>query len=96
MIILRKITPNIGLLSSFVRLTAGFTMLAWGTSKLVKRPFSNSPVIAIVLGAMKVAEGITRFCPLVFLAEERMEEMGMNTNNDSSPAKSYDDLVNPS
>lgn len=92
---MKKITPNIGLISSFVRLTAGFTMLAWGTSKLVKRPFSNSPVIAIVLGAMKVAEGITRFCPLTFLVEERMEEMTKDTDL-QMPEKGYDDLINPS
>ncbi|OIJ14166.1 hypothetical protein BKP35_08200 [Anaerobacillus arseniciselenatis] len=95
---MKKITPNIGLLNSFIRLTCGFTMLAWGTSKLVKRPFSNSPIIAIVLGAMKVAEGFTRFCPLTFLFEERMEELAKEGDIEApdTTEKSYDDLINPS
>ncbi|MCT8136636.1 DUF2892 domain-containing protein [Anaerobacillus sp. CMMVII] len=91
---MRRITPNIGLLNSFIRLTCGFTMLAWGTSKLVKRPYSTStPLMVIMAGAMKVAEGITRFCPLTYLFEEKMVEM---TNGNDEDMKSYDDLVNPS
>lgn len=68
-------------------------MLAWGTSKLVKRPYSNTLFFVVMMGAMKVAEGITRFCPLTYLFEERMEEM-VNRNDDVP--KSYDELVNPS
>lgn len=86
-----KIRSNIGLVNAFIRLTCGFTMLAWGTAKLVKRPYSNSPLIVAMLGAMKVAEGITRFCPLTYFVEEQMEEM---TNQNET--KQYDDLVNPS
>lgn len=88
-----KITPNIGLLQAFIRLTFGFTMLAWGTSKLVKRPFRNTPLIVIMMGAMKVAEGLTRFCPLTFFVEERLAEMSNDTNGTE---KQYDDLINPS
>lgn len=90
---MNKITPNIDLLSAFICLTCGFTMLAWGTSKLVTRPFRNTPLILIILGAMKVAEGITRFCPLTFLVEERLAEISNETNNTE---KQYDELVNPS
>lgn len=90
---MKRLTPNIGLLNSFIRLTCGFTMLAWGTSKLVKRPFSNTPLMVIMMGAMKVAEGITRFCPLTYLFEERIEEM---MSKDDETDKDYDELVNPS
>jgi hypothetical protein len=90
---MKKITPNIGLINAFIRLTCGFTVLAWGTSKLVRRPYSSTPLIAVMLGAMKVAEGFTRFCPLTFLFEERMEEM---TKDNDNAEKSYDELINPS
>ena len=90
---MRKITPNIGILNALIRLTCGFTMLAWGTAKLVKRPYSNTPFFIIMMAAMKVAEGITRFCPMTYLFEERMEEMAANDNEDIT---SYDELVNPS
>ncbi|WNF36874.1 DUF2892 domain-containing protein [Bacillaceae bacterium IKA-2] len=92
---MNKIIPNIGLLNAFIRLTCGFTMLAWGTSKLIKRPFRNTPMIVIILGAMKVAEGITRFCPLTFFVEERLEEMSTETNENETGTQ-YDELINPS
>lgn len=90
---MKKITPNIGLLNSFIRITSGFTMLAWGTSKLIKRPFRNTPLLVIMMGAMKVAEGMTRFCPLTFFIEERLEEMSDETTGNE---KQYDHLINPS
>lgn len=68
-------------------------MLAWGTSKLIKRPFRNTPLLVIMMGAMKVAEGMTRFCPLTFFVEERLEEMSDETAGND---KQYDHLINPS
>ncbi|OIJ13667.1 hypothetical protein BKP37_10355 [Anaerobacillus alkalilacustris] len=90
---MKKVTPNIGLINGLIRITCGFTMLAWGTSKLVKRPFSNTPLLVIMMGALKVAEGMTRFCPLTYFFEERIEEM---TNEHEKNDKQYDNLINPS
>jgi hypothetical protein len=90
---MRKITPNIGIVNALIRITCGFTMLAWGTSKLVKRPLSNTPLIVVMMGAMKVAEGITRFCPLTYFFEEKMAEM---TDGNDNEMKQYDELINPS
>jgi hypothetical protein len=90
---MKRVTPNIGLINAFIRLTCGFTLLAWGTSKLVKRPYSSTPLFVVMMAAMKVAEGFTRFCPLTYLFEERMEEM---TKDNDDEKKSYDELVNPS
>ncbi|WP_332633282.1 YgaP family membrane protein [Halalkalibacter flavus] len=67
--------PNIGRIDALCRITMGFTILAWSTSKLVKRPNDNVPLFAAVCGSMKAAEGITRFCPLTYLAEQKMETM---------------------
>ena len=61
--------PNIGIVNALIRITCGFTMLAWATSKLVKRPWRDSYLIMAMLGGMKVGEGITRFCPLTALFE---------------------------
>ncbi|MCT4564240.1 MAG: DUF2892 domain-containing protein [Maledivibacter sp.] len=58
---------NVGDLDAFLRITAGLSMLGMG----IKRN-SNS---FILLGSMKVAEGITRFCPLFHL-------MGISTKED--------------
>ncbi|MBU8906396.1 YgaP family membrane protein [Desertibacillus haloalkaliphilus] len=79
--------PNIGIVNAMVRITAGFTILAWATAKLVRNSstFNNrsdtSVLLCVALGAMKVAEGITRFCPLTELAEEGYSNLKNNQNN---------------
>ncbi|TLS34977.1 YgaP family membrane protein [Pseudalkalibacillus caeni] len=59
--------PNIGLMNAFCRMTAGFTMMSWATAKLVNRPYKQSYLMVALLGAMKVAEGHTRYCPVTDL-----------------------------
>lgn len=62
--------PNIGLINAMVRMTFGFTILAWVTAKMVKRPWRDSYFWVAMLAGMKIAEGITRFCPLTALFEK--------------------------
>ncbi|KXG09863.1 hypothetical protein AT864_01822 [Anoxybacillus sp. P3H1B] len=73
---------NIGILNAFIRITCGLTMLAWATSKMVKHPWRDSYMVIAWLAAMKVAEGITRFCPLTALYEKcREQEQTKETAN---------------
>lgn len=58
---------NVGDLDSYLRITAGLSMLGMGIKKEC-----NS---LIILGSMTVAEGITRYCPLMAL-------MGMSTRRE--------------
>ncbi len=55
---------NVGDLDSFLRIAAGLSMLGIGIKK------DCNPLILV--GSMKVAEGIIRYCPLLSL-------MGMST-----------------
>lgn len=64
-----KITPNIGILNALIRITFGLTIVAWSTSKMIKRPWRDSYLFVAFCGAMKVAEGIVRYCPLTALCE---------------------------
>jgi hypothetical protein len=64
------VKPNINILNSLIRITIGLTILSWSTAKLVKRPWRDSYLIMAMLGAMKVAEGIVRYCPLTALYEK--------------------------
>ncbi len=66
--------PNIGIINALIRITFGLTILAWSTSKLVKHPWRDSYLFAAFCGAMKVAEGIVRYCPVTALCE-RWQEM---------------------
>jgi hypothetical protein len=61
--------PNIGIVNALIRITCGLSMLAWATSRYGKRPWRDSYLVVIVLGAMKVGEGILRFCPITYLFE---------------------------
>jgi hypothetical protein len=63
------IKPNINILNSLIRITIGLTILSFSTAKFVKRPWRDSYLIMAMLGAMKVAEGIVRYCPLTALYE---------------------------
>lgn len=57
---------NVGELDSFLRIAAGLSLLGLGIKKE-----SNS---CIFLGSMKVAEGITKFCPLLYLMNTSTRE----------------------
>ncbi|KAB2331213.1 DUF2892 domain-containing protein [Cytobacillus depressus] len=73
-----RIKPNIGLLNALIRITVGLTVLACASAKLVKCPWRQSNFLFVVLGSMKVAEGIVRYCPVTALCEcgqEKMQEM---------------------
>ena len=59
-----KVKQNIGMVNALIRITCGLTILAWSTAKLVKNPWCNSYLFMALMGAMKVAEGIVRYCPV--------------------------------
>jgi len=59
--------PNIGIVNALLRITCGLTILSWATAKMVRFPRRDSYIVVAVLGAMKVGEGITRFCPVTEL-----------------------------
>jgi hypothetical protein len=64
-----NIKPNIGILNAMIRITIGLTLLSWCTAKLVKQPWRDSYLFVAVCAAMKVAEGIVRFCPVTSFFE---------------------------
>lgn len=59
---------NVGDIDAYMRITTGLTMLGYGIVKESKK--------SMIIGSMKVAEGITRFCPMFYI-------MGLSSNNDS-------------
>jgi len=71
------VTPNIGTVDAYVRLAAGLFCLGLGIKD--RRPIRS--LLLIAFGANKVAEGVTRFCPLLYL-------MGENT-----VGSAYDDVL---
>lgn len=78
-----NIKPNIGILNSLIRITCGLTMLSWSTAKMVKQPWRDSNLLIAILGAMKVGEGIVRYCPITALFEQGFFQNGNNNEQQS-------------
>lgn len=81
------IKTNIGLFNALLRITLGLTILSWSTAKLVKKPWCNSTLFIALVGAMKVAEGIVRYCPVTDMFnvyQERIQENQENAQNETS------------
>lgn len=79
-----KVQQNIGIVNALIRITFGFTMLAWATAKLVKRPWRESYIMVALMAAMKIGEGIVRYCPLTALYEKFQNESQGGENNRQS------------
>lgn len=79
-----QITKNIGIINALIRITLGFTILAWSTAKMVKFPWRDSYLFVALCGAMKVAEGIVRFCPVTALFENYQNGMQNQQTSTSS------------
>ncbi|WP_347552602.1 DUF2892 domain-containing protein [Pseudalkalibacillus hwajinpoensis] len=79
--------PNISMMNAFIRLTAGFTLLSWATAKLCKDDNTSALWLATA-GAMKVAEGHTRYCPIVDLMTK--------DGNDDPDETALEKVINPS
>lgn len=56
---------NVGTFDATMRITWGLFGLACGISKMTRYPRRGLPVLITMVSAMKVAEGITRWCPLL-------------------------------
>jgi Protein of unknown function (DUF2892) len=76
-----NITKNIGIINALIRITLGLTILSWTTAKMVKHPWRDSYLFVALCGAMKVAEGIVRFCPVTALFENYQNGMESQQNN---------------
>lgn len=77
---------NVGTLDAIMRITVGLTGVAWGTAKMVKQPYRSLPVIVTVASAMQVAEGITRYCPMLDLLKMNSQRLNQAEINDELPS----------
>ena len=83
-----KIRPNIGVLNALIRITIGLTVLSWSTAKLVKRPYYRSYLWVAMCGAMKVAEGIVRYCPITdFIQNNQVDHHPLQKKSDHTESQ---------
>ncbi|SMO74466.1 YgaP family membrane protein [Melghirimyces algeriensis] len=72
---------NVGTWDAIMRITFGLTGLAVGISQMVRKPNRMMSLMIAMLSGMKVAEGITRFCPMLYvmgISTKTMEPHKMN------------------
>ncbi|MBO1582150.1 MULTISPECIES: YgaP family membrane protein [Bacillus] len=55
---------NIGIMNALIRITLGLVVLSCSTAKLTRKPWCTWSKVLLWLGAMRIAEGILRFCPI--------------------------------
>ena len=75
---------NIGVVNALIRITFGLTMLAWATAKMARRPWCTSYLVVALLAAMKVGEGITRFCPMTALFENYRRDQAIRIKDEAT------------
>jgi hypothetical protein len=67
---------NVNTIDALMRITLGLTGVAWGTAQMIRQPYRVTPLVVTMASAMKVAEGITRYCPMLALFKMDSEEIG--------------------
>ncbi|AQQ54090.1 YgaP family membrane protein [Planococcus lenghuensis] len=55
---------NIGTIDSMIRIAGGLSLLSYCTAKMAREKPSGTDIFMTVMGAQKVAEGITHYCPI--------------------------------
>ncbi|WP_251554492.1 YgaP family membrane protein [Neobacillus muris] len=83
-----KVKQNIGILNALIRITLGLTLLSWTTAKLVKKPWRDSYLFVALCAAMKVAEGIVRYCPVTALYENYQSNMNSGSSGNEKESNS--------
>ncbi|SFA45716.1 Protein of unknown function [Parageobacillus thermantarcticus] len=78
------VMANINIINALIRITFGLTALAWATANMARKPWCTSYLIVAVLAAMKVGEGITRFCPMTALFANYRREQAMRIKDETT------------
>ncbi|RSL33881.1 DUF2892 domain-containing protein [Salibacterium salarium] len=76
---------NIGTINALIRITCGLTVLSWATADWSRSRHNNMHMICTILGAMKVAEGITRFCPVTKWITDSMPNTNHTEASENTP-----------
>ncbi|WP_188207177.1 YgaP family membrane protein [Alkalibacillus aidingensis] len=93
---------NIGTINALVRITLGFFFLAYGSVRATRRPWSQRYWLIIMASAMKIAEGIVRYCPVTDMVKQQIDaripfnlfdtntNSGSNSNSKTSSSSNSD------
>ena len=77
--------PNIGTVTRYVRLTSG--LMALGSSTQLGKSQRLLRAMMMSFGAMKVAEGVTGFCPLTAIMDRASTSLKSMASQTHAPSK---------
>jgi Protein of unknown function (DUF2892) len=79
-------------------MTCGFTLLSWSTARLVRKPCNYMVILLAIIGAMKIAEGALRFCPMKYAMQFRdiFALFPKPKRNEFEGLEEFEKFVNPS
>lgn len=86
-----KIQQNIGIINAMMRITCGLTMLSYITAKMVRRPYKLMYIFWAAAAAMKVAEGIVRYCPMTAMFKQGQDMYGNTMDTIMDAVSSFSD-----
>lgn len=78
-------TSNISKQNAFMRFSLGTTMAAMGIARYSRNPSCNRARAMIVIGAMKMAEGVFKYCPTKALMQNSMQSSVQNVFTPENP-----------
>lgn len=92
-----NVKENIGIVNALIRITVGLTLLALGAAKFSRMPWRNTYLFVMMCGAMKVAEGIVRYCPITALVqrEDFCIQLNCKSNQSNNQNEAKTDLDAP-
>ena len=67
--------PNISDENGFMRLICGVASTSFGVARISRVSNCKIGHLLILLGAMKIAEGIYQYCPIVAMTQQEEEQM---------------------
>lgn len=77
---------NVGRLDAYIRITLGLIGLGCAISKMSNHRYRKKPYGLLLWSAMKVAEGITRFCPILLM-------FGISTRKEDVIRQAMDKII---
>jgi hypothetical protein len=84
------VKKNVGTFDAYMRISFGLMGLACGIAGMVRRPYRSLPYIIAGMGAIKVAEGVTRWCPMLTALNVETIDRGEQPQGDLFAANHQD------
>ncbi|WP_246050055.1 YgaP family membrane protein [Aquibacillus sediminis] len=78
------IKQNIGILNALLRITCGLTYVAIATVRMIRRPERGGSIFMLIMAALKVAEGIVRYCPVTDVVKRSMDNQASAPTNNAN------------